>query len=688
MTYVGYIDSFHEINLSYHSLENPAHYFKHAVIRCDHATIPLFYSCQHDNYYTFKTDVSIELHHRWFIEFNNETYPVHTGSVVRTTAFDEKFQQQGTEYGSIYHPDSTQFTLWSPVASMAEVVMDDVVHTMHYEDGNWTVTIPGDHYLKPYLLGVETNHDYHLIIDPYTKGLTLNAAKGVVIDPAIEPAGFSSHQVPPVKPEESIIYEVHVRDFSMHQNSGIAKQHQGKFSGMIQPGTSTPSGCTTGIDYIASLGITHVELLPINDFAKVDDIKFHESYNWGYDPMYFQTPDGSFSERPDHPEVRLLELKELIMTYHERGIGIILDVVFNHVFDRQTSSFEKLVPGYFFRYFDDLSLSNGTGVGNDFATERLMARKFIVDSLLYYADYFKVDGFRFDLMGAIDIATMKMIDAALYERNPNILLLGEGWNLQTALPNSHKTVPSNGHLVPHIHFFNDFFRDTLKGNNFDISDTGYMNGYGKYHDRMFNLFTGQYYDMHVRQTINYCEVHDNHTLFDRIFYSSKQSSDEMLLIHQMATIFTILSQGVPFIHAGQEFFRTKYGHGNTYNLGDYINRLNWNKRQMYNSEIELFKKAVALKRTYEVFRLTDYQDITSRIMGFDCPAPVFGALLFDTEVEFILLLNPTAELQTVEIPRLGVFEIVLSTTRSSGRASGQYILKPFETTVLTKRTSY
>ncbi|KAA1042732.1 type I pullulanase [Macrococcus equipercicus] len=682
MTYVGYIDHFTEINLPYHSVDQPDQYFHDAVISCEGITLPVKYSCQHENVFTFTTAQSIALNASWWLEFQQEKYPLHIGQIVRTAAFDEKFQQPGTAYGAIYHPEATTFTLWSPVAASADVIIGERVYPMTYEDGNWTVTLHGDFHLAEYLFGVVTNHEYSRMVDPYAKGLALNAVSGVVVNPEVEPDGFSSHTVPAIKQEESIIYEVHVRDFSMHPNSGIPEHQRGKFSAMIEAGTTTADGFSTGLDYIAALGVTHVELLPINDFARVDDVKFTANYNWGYDPVHFQTPDGSFSEAPGQPEQRLLELKQLIMTYHGHGMGIIFDVVFNHVFDRLTSSFEKLVPGYYFRYFDDLSISNGTGVGNDFASERVMARKFIIDSLLYYADYYKVDGFRFDLMGAIDVETMKTVDEALHERHPNIMLLGEGWNLNTALADEQKTVPANGHLVPHIHFFNDFFRDTLKGNNFDIEDTGYMNGFGKYNDRMYNLFTGKYDDMHVQQTINYSEVHDNHTLYDRIYYSVDRPDEDKLLLHQMTTIFTLLSQGVPFIHAGQEFFRTKYGHGNTYNLGDYMNRLNWSRRQRYDKEIAVFKKAVALKKDFTVFRMTDYQDITSKIISFACPPPVFGARLLDTSCEFIVMFNPTPESYTIELPHAGVFDMVLSTTQSSATQSYCYALEPFESVIL------
>ncbi|ULG72821.1 type I pullulanase [Macrococcus brunensis] len=673
----GYIDTFTTISLEY---TNPI--TEPVYLVSDDDIIPLQVNQRSSELYELIAQSPIVLNKKWWLEFGDVRLPVISGQVVRTAEFDERFARQDC-YGAEYNQAYTTFKVWSPVASKITLFVNHEPYEMNEDKGNWSITLQGDYLGAIYFYGVEVNHEYHEVIDPYAKGLTINATAGVVVNPEVAPDGFNIHSRPILPPADSIIYEVHVRDFSMHPNSGIPQDLKGKFEAMTLSGTTTKHGYSTGFDYVKSLGITHIELLPVNDFAKVDDVHFTTSYNWGYDPMYFQTPDGSYSTDPKDPVKRVLELKSLVQRYHKAHIGVILDVVFNHVFHQPTSSFERLVPGYYFRYYSDLSLSNGTGVGNDFASERQMARQFILDTLHYYAQNFQVDGFRFDLMGAIDVKTMQQVEEMLTALNPNMLILGEGWHLNTALPDNEKTTHDQAYLVPQIHFFNDYFRDTLKGNNFDIGDTGYINGSGRFRERVFKLFQGDY-GLPVEQTINYTEVHDNHTLFDRLSYTSKQHPENVLKLHQMTTVFTILSQGIPFIHAGQEFYRTKYGHGNTYNLSDFINRIDWNRRIKYNEDITIIRKAIQLKKAYEVFHLQDALSIKTRIIEIKAPDPVLGILLFDLYDEFILFFNPTALNYTIELPRLGVFNIELSNVHSAGQVSKTVTLKPFECLILRK----
>ncbi|WJP98607.1 type I pullulanase [Macrococcus bovicus] len=673
----GYIDTLTTISLKYADpVEGPAY------LRSDVELLPLEIKTVTAEHYLFTAASPIALNRTWWLEFLDVRLPVVSGQVVRTAEFDQLYARPD-DYGALYTSQHTTFKVWSPVASKMTLFVNHEPYAMNYEGGIWSLTLTGDYLGAVYFYGVEVNHEYHEVVDPYAKGLTVNSTAGVVVDPNAAPPGFSLHARPILPPADSIIYEVHVRDFSMHPNSGIPDDLKGKFEAMTLSGATTKHGYTTGFDYVKSLGITHIELLPINDFAKVDDVHFTTSYNWGYDPMYFQTPDGSFSVDPADPVRRIIELKSLVQHYHAAQMGVILDVVFNHVFHQPSSSFERLVPGYYFRYYPDLTLSNGTGVGNDFASERQMARQFILDTLVYYAENFQVDGFRFDLMGVIDVKTMQQVEDQLTAINPNMLILGEGWHLNTALPDDQKTTHDQAYLVPRIHFFNDYFRDTLKGNNFDIADTGYINGGGRFRERVFKLFQGDY-GLPVGQTINYTEVHDNHTLFDRLSYPSRQHADNVLKLHQMTTIFTILSQGIPFIHAGQEFYRTKYGHGNTYNLSDFINRIDWNRRMKYNEDIDIIRKAIHLKKTYEVFHLQDALSIQTRIIEVKAPDPVLGILLFDKDDEFILFFNPTALNHTIELPRLGVFNIELSNAHSTGEVAGSIALKPFECLVLRK----
>lgn len=635
--------------------------------------------------YTFTAPHQLPLNKRMYLKTNVGQFQVHLGKVVRLPEFDERFASRA-HYGAKYESYETTFTVWSPVAYHVDLILDGQKRPMFYSNGNWQLTVQGDLLNSTYMYGVYINHGYYEVIDPYAKGLTVNATAGVIVDSSVAPDGFDDHIVPKIKPKDSIIYEAHVRDFSMHPNSGMSKDNIGKFAGLIERGTTTNHGYSTGYDYVTSLGVTHLELLPINDFARVDDIDVFKTYNWGYDPMYFQTLDGSFSKKPFDSHERIKEFKEVVQCYHNAQMGIVLDVVFNHVYDRKTSSFNRLVPGYYFRYFDDLSVSNGTGVGNDYASERLMARQFIIDTILYYYKTFKVDGFRFDLMGTLDIETMRQIEHALCRENPYMLLLGEGWQLNTALSDAMKTTPQQSEQIPHIHFFNDVFRDILKGNIFDLTHTGFMTGYGKDSDMAYHLFRGEYFDMHVQQSINYTEVHDNHTLYDRIYYTSAHS-DNLYAIHQMTTIFTILSQGVPFIHAGQEFFRTKFGHGNTYNLSDKINRIDWTRRAQFDDYVMTFKKVIALKRNFDIFKLENYEDITSLIIRMDTPHNMLGFLMFDRQYEWMIMFNPSKEQHTVQLPRQGHYECYLSNNKdlsSNQTTFNQYDIPPFNWVILRK----
>ncbi|UOB21340.1 type I pullulanase [Macrococcus armenti] len=635
----------------------------------------------HTEKYIQKFELSrpIQLNKVNFVEYDNEIYPLYIGAITRTETFEQKYDATEETLGATVHENNTTFSVWSPVAQSIRVMTAQGAYNMQRkQNGTYTVSVPKNLHGVSYQYEVTMNHQVKYINDPYAKGLTLNGNKSIVID-FQQIKSFDSTFMQTQK-EDVSIYELHVRDFSMHPNSGI--KHAGKLIGLIEENTKTNTGHTTGFDYIKSLGVSHIELLPINDFARVDDIHFEEHYNWGYDPEYYQTIDGSYSVVPDNPVVRIEELKQVIQKYHQSGIGVILDVVFNHVFKRETSPFEQLVPGYYFRYHDDGTLSNGTGVGNDIKTERIMMRKFILDTIDYYMDTFKIDGFRFDLMGVIDITTMQLIEKRTQEKNPYSFLLGEGWHLNSAMPDILKTTHDKARLVKNIHFFNDEFRDTLKGNNFYLKDRGYFNGKGRYYERMFQLFTGNRSVIPAQQSINYVEVHDNHTLFDRINFTTHKDIEYQHRIHQMATIFTILAHGTPFIHAGQEFYRTKYGHGNTYNLSDFINRIDWNRRIKYDSHIRCITKALQIKKQFPVFKSHNY---LKRIIQLNIEQPLLGILLFDRKTEFILLFNPTKLNHTINIPRNGTFEISLSNVKTDiGSIQDEVTLLPYQFILLKK----
>ncbi|MCE4956846.1 type I pullulanase [Macrococcoides caseolyticum] len=687
----AYIDDFNCITLLYDKVDTPKDHFNAIQLVSnkyihDLDLVDILHTSD-QSYYKFKTDRPIEISDKYFIHIGQKKLPVYLGTITQTDAFEQKFDGKNHEYGAVVKDNRTTFTVWSPVAKVIKLNINDKIHTMEkLPDGAHTITLYGNYHLQNYHYDAYINHQWVQVNDPYSKGLTLNGTESVVIDfNKTNVEGFSDTKRPEIMQKDALIYEVHVRDISMHPNSGVSPEKKGKLLGLIEQQTTTQTGESTGFDYITQLGVTHVELLPINDFARVDDIEFKKAYNWGYDPEYFQTIDGSYSTKPHLAHYRIIELKQVIQAFHEKGMGVILDVVFNHVYHMPSSTFEKLVPGYYFRYHGGGRLSNGTGVGNDMKTERIMMRKFLVDTIKYFVNEFKIDGFRFDLMGTIDIETMQQIKSFVLSENPNAFLLGEGWDLATALPKSQKTTHENAYLIPEIHFFNDYFRDTLKGNNFHLKDRGYFNGGGKYYERMYNLFVARKGELPISQTVNYVEVHDNHTLFDRINFTSSKSLEDKHKIHQMSTIFTLLSLGTPFLHAGQEFYRTKYGHGNTYNLSDFINRIDWNRRIKYQHHIDKIKKAIKIRNDHRIFRTKNLQKIKTRIRPIELEHPLIGILLFDTKYEIILLFNPTSLHHIVNLPRQGEFEVILSNQEEGQHIRDFYDLSPFEYVVLKKK---
>lgn len=644
----------------------------------------------HDGTYIHLTTDYIDPSYKYFISMRAKsganTIPVYIGNITKLESFEQLYDATSYEFGALCNERQTTFRVYTPVAYHVALLLDKEEYVMtRHPKGFYEITIEGNHHSKPYNYRVQVNHQTYVTTDPYAKGLTVNSESGVVIDfnqLDLKPVSFVNHHN-----KDAIIYEAHIRDLTMHQNSGV--KNKGKLAGIIEKNTKI-NQFSTGFDYIKSLGITHLELLPINDFARVDDINFTNRYNWGYDPEHFQTIDGSFSIHPDHPTERIETFSTVVRSYHEANIGIILDVVFNHIFIQKSSNFEMLVPGYYFRYNEDGQLSNGTGVGNDIKTERKMMRHFILDTLKYYTNTFGIDGYRFDLMGAIDIDTMKAIQDELLSINPHVLLLGEGWDLMTALAKNKKTIPENSASLPSIHFFNDYFRDLLKGNNFNLSETGYFNGKGHQKEQLQYLFR----DNHVtlNKSINYVEVHDNHTLFDRLHFVNDLSYKHKIMIHQMATAFTIFAPGIPFIHAGQEFFRTKYGHGNTYNLGDMINQMDWNRRVHFDKEIQFFKQCVALRKKYPVFTATNNEDLKA-IHVCQTDDAHFTVIYFDKQAEIIIMYNPTERQINAKIPRLGVYHLYLTNqnineVNKENTISVHYPLQAYEMCVLIKARQY
>ena len=536
--------------------------------------------------------------------------------------FASKYTYTGNDLGNTYTPTSTKFRVWAPTAIAVTLVTYDkadsplssAVETRMTSDvnGTWVTTLNGDKDGLIYNYRVTLDGPTNEAVDPYVRATTINGARGVVVNLVkTNPSGWSKTK--PAfsgKATDAVIYELHVRDLSMDSSSGITTANKGKFLAFTE--LKTKSGAvTTGISAIKELGVTHVELLPIYDFASVDEAA--PTFNWGYDPQNYNVPEGSYSSDPTKPTARITELKRAIQAMHGIGLRVNMDVVYNHVYNASTFSQNLITPGYFFRTDDGGSLTNGSGCGNDVASERPMVRKFIVDSVKYWASEYNLDGFRFDLMGLMDIKTINEVTAALKVIDPTIIVIGEGWDIGT-LDTDLRASQTNIAQLNNVAHFNDQIRDGLKGSVFKANDTGWATGKlvamgdilpGIVGNTNYNpMFLNKWTTTAPTQSVNYVEAHDNLTLADKLTASVKGITPTGIAqLSQFATSIAVLSQGVPFIQAGQEFLRSKGGDDNSYKSDDATNSLKWSTKLKYSGTVNYYKGLFALRAAHPAFRM-------------------------------------------------------------------------------------
>ncbi len=445
--------------------------------------------------------------------------------------------------------------------------------------------------------------------------------------------------------------------------------HKGKFLALTEAGTTTPDGTMTGVDYLADLGVTHIQMLPVYDFGSVDEFNPFGSYNWGYDPVQYNVPEGSYSTDISDPYSRILELKQAIAYLHGRGMRVIMDVVYNHMHDMGASAFEKIVPGYYFRTDAEGNLSNGSFCGNDLDSTRPMFRNFLMESTRMWIEDYGFDGFRFDLMGILDIDTMNAIAEQTLAIDPNAMIYGEGWNMPTFLEDDRKATMMNHAKMPNIAHFSDIFRDKIKGATMTdrVHEVGYGTGDVERSLDAMHLLLGTV--MHVNnegnyiepyfsepsQTVNYVECHDNHTLWDKLSISLKDEPDEIRVKrHKFITGLVILSQGIPFIHGGQEFLRSKEGEHNTYRSSDEINMFRWLKKDEHQEVVDYVKALIELRRTYQEFSLDTTEDIRNKTSVEALENYVISYRLANVEEdcgyeELLVLINPNMVETEVEM---------------------------------------
>lgn len=575
---------------------------------------------------------------------------------VRSNDFDNYFSYDG-ELGALYEKEGTLLRVWTPTAKSVEVWIyaDDSfkgpstkIEMVQKPKGIFEAYLPGDQHGTIYVYKILfLNNRESISVDPYARATTVNGMKSVIADlNRTNPDGWGERLPAFGLPEEAIIYELHIRDFSISETSGIV--NKGKFLGLTEKNTQNASGRKTGLDYLIDLGITHIQILPMFDYATVDEANLTEpQYNWGYDPLNYNVPEGSYSTDPFDPFNRIFELKQMIRTLHENGLRVIMDVVYNHVYDPKDQALERTVPGYFYRYNADGSLANGTGVGNDTASERHMMRKYIIDSVKYWAKEYHLDGFRFDLMGIHDSVTMNAIREALDKIDPSIIIIGEGWEMSTPLPEDLKASQRNAQAMPRIAHFNDSIRIALKGSDFgDEKDRGFISGKNYLEDLLLRNIKGA---MHLsshssyvdpEQVIQYVEAHDNLTLYDKLLRSNPDDSEEVRIKrHTLATSIVLLSQGVPFIHGGQEFLRTKAGVANSYQSPDEINQFEWERVTTYQESVAYVKGLIALRKSEYLFRLHTHEEIDAHFTMLSENFNIVAFSLTNSEKKYIVIFN-------------------------------------------------
>ena len=575
---------------------------------------------------------------------------------VRSNDFDNYFSYDG-ELGALYEKEGTLLRVWTPTAKSVEVWIyaDDSfkgpstkIEMVQKPKGIFEAYLPGDQHGTIYVYKILfLNNRESISVDPYARATTVNGTKSVIADlNRTNPDGWGERLPAFGLPEEAIIYELHIRDFSISETSGIV--NKGKFLGLTEKNTQNASGRKTGLDYLIDLGITHIQILPMFDYATVDEANLTEpQYNWGYDPLNYNVPEGSYSTDPFDPFNRIFELKQMIRTLHDNGLRVIMDVVYNHVYDPKDQALERTVPGYFYRYNADGSLANGTGVGNDTASERHMMRKYIIDSVKYWAKEYHLDGFRFDLMGIHDSVTMNAIREALDKIDPSIIIIGEGWEMSTPLPEDLKASQRNAQAMPRIAHFNDSIRIAVKGSDFgDEKDRGFISGKNYLEDLLLRNIKGA---MHLsshssyvdpEQVIQYVEAHDNLTLYDKLLRSNPDDSEEVRIKrHTLATSIVLLSQGVPFIHGGQEFLRTKAGVANSYQSPDEINQFEWERVTTFQESVAYVKGLIALRKSEYLFRLHTIEEIEAHFTILSENFNIVAFSLTNSEKKYIVIFN-------------------------------------------------
>lgn len=591
---------------------------------------------------------------------------------------DKGYRKQ--DLGLTYSPAESGFKVWAPAASAVSLVLYETdghggeehegrLYYMRREElsGVWYVTLTGDQKGKFYMYrAVYSDGTIRETADPYAVAVSANGTRTAIVDMReTDPEGWDTDSGPEAgHPADAVLYELHVRDFSAHPSSGL--RHKGLYKAFTETGVTDAGGRPLGIGHLSELGVTHVHLLPVFDFHTVDELHGEgvplegaefTGYNWGYDPQHYNVPEGSYSTNPREPKTRIREFKEMVQSFHAHGIAVVMDVVYNHTYSVEHGPFEALAPGYFYRHDYAGRLSNGSGVGNELATERPMVRKYIKDSLRHWAREYHIDGFRFDLMGLMDSVTMREIAEELRQElnHPGLILYGEPWTGGDS-PLMDKTLKGvqrgKGYAV-----FNDHFRSAVKGDS-DGWGKGFATGEQNREHAVMTGIAGAIGDFtdSPGETVNYVTAHDNLNLWDKLLAvggmkeqarlpemdngrlrgggdlraaiqlanpyhgldEADPLEDEQVRRSLLANGIVLTSQGIPFLHAGDELLRSKFGDHNSYRSGDEINAIRWDNKARFQPVYDYYKGLIGLRRSHPAFRMRGKQEIERSLHVLRC----------------------------------------------------------------------
>lgn len=604
--------------------------------------------------------------------------------IFETTEFNDQYFYSGNDLGSIYSKTETSFRLWSPLATKVTLFLYDKGYKSKPYDkikmnkdlkGTWYVEVKEDLHGVFYTYEVEFENEKHEIVDIYAKACGVNGERGMIVDlERTNPDGFAEEPRPElINSTDAIIYEAHVRELTIHKTANV--NHPGKFLGLAQHNTRSPEGLTTGLDHLTELGVTHLHLLPVFDFAAIDENKLDKpQYNWGYNPLNFQCIEGSYSTNPIDGETRIKEFKTLVNALHQSNIRVIMDVVYNHAYDAKNSYLNKSFPNYYFRNIDS----------GEIASERLMVRKYIIDSVTYFAREFHIDGFRFDLMGLHDIETMNEIRQALDKIDPTIIIYGEGWmDDKSPLNVNNRATKKNMHKLQRIASYNDDCRDGIKGNVLYAKQPGFVSGgvgleeavkigivAATKHPQVNyekGFYSKQPWAIQPNQSINYVTSHKNLCLFDKIIETTEGlDMTTRIKMAKMANTIILTSQGIPYIYAGEEMLRTKNGDDNSNKSPDMINQIVWHSKYDHIELFEYYRGLIELRKKHPAFRMTKTEMIQKHLNFL--PTPVTNTIAYnisgsangDSFADIVVLFNANVSEVKFKLPHFGVWNILVN----------------------------